>query len=430
MADLTRCNRGELEQAHATLSSRYREFQSRGLGLDMARGKPSPEQLALSGALLELPGRENFTTAGGVDCRNYGGVEGIPEARALFGEYLGVPPEQVIVAGNGSLALMHDALVQAWLYGVPGGEGPWSRLPRVRFLCPSPGYDRHFTLCEHLGVDMLTVDMTGEGPDMDAVARLAGEDPAVRGIWCVPRYSNPTGVVYSERVVRALAQMRTAAPDFRIFWDDAYAVHSLTGEPAPLTHLLDACTAAGQPERALLFGSTSKITLAGAGIAAMAASPANIEDARAHMGVRSIGPDKVNQLRHVRFLRDRSGILEHMRRHAALLRPKFEAVQAVFEAELGGKGVAAWTRPQGGYFVSLDTLEGCAREAVRLAAEAGVKLTPAGASFPYGRDPRDRNIRIAPSFPATEEIRTAMEVVAVCVQLASCKRLLGTGHGA
>lgn len=424
MTDLTTLDRTQLEAIHQALRARYREFRSMKLALDMTRGKPAPEQLDLSAPLLELPGRADYTSADGSDCRNYGSLEGIPEARALFAQYLELPPEQVIVGGNSSLTLMHDAVVRALLHGVPGGDGPWPQRAGTKFLCPSPGYDRHFAVCEQFGIEMITVDMDAHGPDMAAVERLAGADANVKGIWCVPRYSNPTGVTYSEDVVERLARMPTAAPDFRIFWDNAYAVHHLTDDPAPLTHVLHACEAHGHANRPLLFASTSKITFAGAGLAALGASRENIDDARRHLARQIIGPDKINQLRHARLFENLDAVHAHMRRHAALIKPKFDAVLDTFERELADTNVATWSRPKGGYFISLDTLDGCAKEVVRLAAQAGVRLTQAGATFPYGRDPRDRNIRIAPTFPKRDDVATAMEVLAVCVQLAAVRKLL------
>ncbi|MBP1774686.1 MAG: hypothetical protein H6Q86_692, partial [candidate division NC10 bacterium] len=303
------------------------------------------------------------------------------------------------------------------------GSTPWAAQRPVKFLCPSPGYDRHFAICEHLGIEMVPVDLRGNGPDMDAVERMAAEDASVKGIWCVPKYSNPTGDVYSDEVVQRLAGMRTEATDFRIFWDNAYCVHHLGTGPAPLADILAACRRAGHPERALLFGSTSKISFAGSGLAFMAGSTATMEWAKGHLGFQTIGPDKLNQLRHVRFFGDPAGIERHMQRHAAILKPKFDAVQEVLGRELSGKGVAEWTRPSGGYFTSVDTWDGCARRVIQLAAEAGVKLTPAGSTYPYKRDPRDRNIRIAPSFPPLADIRRAMEVLAVCIERVSLETL-------
>lgn len=398
---------------------RYEEVKKRGLSLDMTRGKPCAEQLDLSTGLLDCLGRD-YRAADGTDCRNYGLLDGLPEAKKLFAEFLEVTPGEIIVAGNSSLALMHDAIVKALLLGVPGGSQPWKDV-HAKFLCPSPGYDRHFGICQHLGIEMISVAMTEEGPDMDEVERLAGADADVKGIWCVPRYSNPTGVVFSDAVVDRLARMR-AAPDFRVFWDNAYAVHHLTASPRPLKNLLQACKAAGNPDRVLIFGSTSKVTFAGAGVAMVAASETNIAYLRQAMSFQTIGADKLNQLRHVRFFRDMQGIEAHMRKHAAILRPKFDAVSRILERDLGGTALARWSRPEGGYFVTIDTADGCARAVVRMAAEAGVKLTAAGATFPYGKDPRDRTLRIAPSFPSLAEIEQAMELVALCIRLADAER--------
>ena len=402
------------------LQARYDAFKARGLKLDMTRGKPSSEQLDLANGMLELPGRDDYTASDGTDTRNYGGVDGIPEMKELFAEMLDAPPASVIVGGNASLQMMHDAVVRALLHGVPDGDAPWSK-QRVKFLCPSPGYDRHFAICEHLGIEMIVVDMDGQGPDVDQVQKLAAADASIKGIWCVPKYSNPTGITYGDDVVRALATMKTAAPDFRIFWDNAYVVHDLYETSDPLLNVLRVAAEAGNPNRPLVFGSTSKISLAGAGVAAMAASSANVADAKRHLGIQTIGPDKVNQLRHVRFFRDMAGVQAHMAKHAALLRPRFEAVDRVFARELGGREIATWTKPRGGYFVSLDTLDGCASDVVRLADAAGVKLTPAGSTYPLRRDPNDRNLRVAPSLPPVDQVELAMEVVAVCVQLASLR---------
>lgn len=404
------------------LQARYDAFKARGLKLDMTRGKPSSAQLDLCNAMLDLPGHGDFTSADGTDTRNYGGADGLPEMKALFAGLLETTPANVIVGGNASLQMMHDTIVRALTHGVPDGSGPWARGP-IKFLCPSPGYDRHFAICEHFGIEMIVVEMNEGGPDVAQVQALVAADASIKGMWCVPKYSNPTGVTYSDDVVRALASMRTAAPDFRLFWDNAYVVHDLFETTDPLLNVLQAAADAGQPNRPLVFASTSKISLAGAGVAAMAASPANVADAKRHIGIQTIGPDKVNQLRHVRFFKDLAGLRAHMLKHAALLRPKFEAVDRVFERELGGTGVATWTKPRGGYFVSLDLLDGCAAEVVRLADGAGVKLTGAGATYPHQKDPRDRNLRMAPSLPPAEQVELAMEVVAVCVQLASLRAL-------
>jgi DNA-binding transcriptional MocR family regulator len=407
-----------LRASAPAIERRYAAFKDRKLSLDMTRGKPCAEQLDLSNGLLTILGPDDFRAADGTDCRNYGGLDGLPEAKALFAEFLEVSPAEVLVGDNSSLALMHDSVARALSHGVPGGEGPWAR-SAVKFLCPAPGYDRHFAICEHFGIEMVNVEMTSEGPDMEQVEGLAGADPAVKGIWIVPRYQNPLGVTCSERTVERLARMKTAAGDFRVFWDNAYAHHHLTDTPPRLANLLALAKAAGTADRVLLFGSTSKVSYAGAGIAMMGGSERNVGWLREHRSKSTIGPDKLAQLRHVRFFLTMEGIRAHMRKHAEILRPKFEAVGRVLERELGGTGLATWTRPVGGYFVSLDTPEGCARAVVRMAAEAGVKLTAAGATFPYGRDPRDRNIRIAPTLPALAEIETAMEVVSVCVKRAA-----------
>ncbi|HWO14870.1 MAG TPA: aminotransferase [Polyangiaceae bacterium] len=400
------------------LEARYAQFKARGLKLDMTRGKPSPEQLDLSDALLDRP-RRGYGALDGTDGRNYGGLDGLPEMKELFSPILGAPPEQIIIGGNSSLQMMHDAVVRALTHGVPGGAGPWGRLPRIRFLCPVPGYDRHFAICQHFGIEMLPVELRADGPDMDQVEELVLSDASIVGMWCVPKYSNPTGVTYSDRVVERLARMPAAAPDFRLLWDNAYAVHDLYSEGEPLADIISACRRAGNENRPLAFSSTSKISFAGAGVAALASSPANVADARRHLSIQTIGPDKINQLRHVDVFGDFAGIRRHMRRHAEILRPKFEAVTSILERELGGQGIASWTTPRGGYFISLDTLDGRASRVVALAEAAGVKLTAAGATFPRGHDPRDRNIRIAPTLPPLDQIRAAIEVVSVCVALAS-----------
>ncbi|KYF83103.1 aminotransferase [Sorangium cellulosum] len=425
MTELRSLSPDALASLTKELEARYDAFVARGLKLDMTRGKPSSEQLDLANGLLALPGANDLIASDGSDTRNYGGLDGLPEMKAIFAEMLEVPAAQVIVGGTSSLTMMHDAVVRALVHGVPDGNGAWAKQPKVKFLCPSPGYDRHFAICEHHGIEMITVDLSDAGPDMAQVERLVAEDASIKGMWCVPKYSNPTGTTYAPEVVRRLASMKAAAADFRLFWDNAYAVHDLYAEGDRLADIVSACQSAGNPNRPIVFASTSKISFAGSGVAAMASSPANVADAKKHLGIQTIGPDKVNQLRHVRFFKDYKGLLSHMQRHAELLRPKFEAVTSIFERELGGKGIATWTTPRGGYFVSLDTPDGSAKEVVRLADKAGVKLTGAGATYPYGRDPRDRNIRIAPSMPPLDQIRVAMEVVAVCVQLASARKLAG-----
>ncbi|MFG2502104.1 aminotransferase class I/II-fold pyridoxal phosphate-dependent enzyme [Streptomyces sp. NPDC048441] len=394
----------------------YQDLAGRGLSLDLTRGKPAPEQLDLSEDLLSLPGGRH-TSADGTDVRNYGGLQGLPELREIFAEVLQVPAGQLLALGNSSLELMHDCIVHALLSVVPGAESRWVDQERIAFLCPVPGYDRHFSLCARFGIDMIPVPMTAEGPDMDVVERLVAENPKVKGIWCVPKYSNPDGVSYSDETVARLASMQTAAPDFRIFWDNAYAAHHLTDQPAEIADLLAACAEAGHEDRAFVFGSTSKITAAGAGVAFFGSSPANIKWLLANNSKRSIGPDKINQLRHVMFLRDADGVRSHMERQRALLQPKFEAVARILAAGLGDTGLARWTDPEGGYFVSLEVADGCAKEVVRRAADAGIVLTPAGATHPYGDDPRDATIRIAPSYPSLAELEQAIEGLTVCVRL-------------
>jgi len=403
------------------LKDRYEAFQDQQLSLDMTRGKPCAEQLDLSNGLLTLVGGDDFKTPGGDDTRNYGGLGGIQEAKALFAEFMEVSSDEMIVHNNASLSLMHDVVANAMLHGVPGGSGPWGA--DAKFLCPCPGYDRHFTICEHFGIEMIVVGMDDSGPDMDSVAEQVAADASIKGIWCVPKYSNPTGATYAAAVVDRLASMPAAAADFRIFWDNAYTVHHLTDTHDELKNLLQACKDAGNPDRVYVFGSTSKVTFAGAGLGMVGASETNIGDIIKNMSVQAIGPDKVNQLRHVRFFKDMDGVRAHMVKHAAIIKPKFDAVLQVLDAELGDSGVAEWSRPNGGYFISLDAPPGCAAEIVAMAAAAGVKMTKAGATFPHGKDPEDRNIRIAPTLPSLDEIRQAMELLAVCVLRVSLENL-------
>lgn len=396
------------------LAERYAAFQAQNLALDMTRGKPCAAQLDLANDLLSAVDGTSWTSEDGTDTRNYGGLGGLPAARALCADFLEVGPGEVVVHNNASLSLMHDVVAWALLKGVPGGAAPWRDGP-AKFLCPAPGYDRHFSICEHFGIEMITVDMGADGPDMDTVERLVAQDAAIKGIWCVPKYSNPTGVTFSDAVVDRLAGMSAAAPDFRIFWDNAYTVHHLTETPDRLKNVLAACRAAGHEDRVLLFGSTSKVSFAGAGLGMVGGSATNVKWVLANMGMQAICGDKINQLRHVRFFGDMDGIAAHMRKHAAIIKPKFDAVLEILERELGPHGVADWSRPNGGYFISLDGPDGTAKAVVKMAADAGVKLTSAGATFPYGNDPRDRNIRIAPTLPSLAEIRQATELLAICM---------------
>ncbi|QJD91972.1 aminotransferase class I/II-fold pyridoxal phosphate-dependent enzyme [Duganella dendranthematis] len=392
----------------------YQAFKQLGLKLDMSRGKPAPEQLDLSNALAEaLP---TYKAADGTDARNYGGTIGLPEARALFAELLDVPAAQVVVDSSASLSLMHDVIVYSLLNGVPG-HAPWVQNP-VTFLCPVPGYDRHFAICEARGIKMINVPMNADGPDMDLVEKLVAEDASIKGMWIVPKYSNPGGVVYSDQVVQRLAAMKTAAPDFRLLWDDAYRFHHLGEKNVAVANILAACETAGNPDRAIVFASSSKISWAGSGVAALAASPANIAWWTKLSGIRSIGPDKINQLRHVRFLKDLPTVEALMEQHRQLLKPKFDAVLAQFQALLGDVPGVSWTHPDGGYFIDLITPDGAAKRTVELAKEAGIVLTPAGAAFPYGLDPLDRHIRIAPSFPSLAEINQAAQGIALSLKLA------------
>lgn len=425
MPEYASLSKPELEDLQKKLRAQYDSFRAKGLKLDMSRGKPGADQLDLSLPMLTCIGsREACRAEDGTDCRNYGVLAGLPEARRLFAGLLGVQPDEIIVGGNSSLNMMYDAIARAMTHGLPGSPAPWCKLPKVRFLCPCPGYDRHFAICEHFGIEMINVDMTPDGPDMAVVKRLAESDGSIKGIWCVPKYSNPQGYTYSDATVEAFAALRPAAPDFRIFWDNAYCVHHLDEHPDHLQNILDACRKAGREDMVYLFASTSKITFPGAGVAAMAASRTNIDATLKLMAAQTIGSDKLNQLRHVRFFRNTAGIAAHMKRHAALIKPKFDAVEQAFARNFAGTGIASWTAPHGGYFISFDGPDGCAGRTVALCKEAGVKVTPAGATFPYHKDPRDRNIRIAPTYPPVSELAAAIELFCLCVKLAAVEKLL------
>jgi DNA-binding transcriptional MocR family regulator len=414
----------ELVSEHESQTANYATLKTEKLTLDLTRGKPSPEQLDLSAALLSLPGDGDFRDGSGTDCRNYGGLNGLPELRAIFGELLGIPVENLIAGNNASLELMHDNIVFAMLYGTPDSARRWAAEETIKWLCPAPGYDRHFAITEALGIEMITIPMNNDGPDTRAIAALLANDPQIKGLWAVPNYANPTGAVFSEEVVRELVSMPAAAPDFRLFWDNAYAVHPLTDTAAPVIDVLGLAEAAGNPNRPLVFASTSKITFAGAGVSFFGASQANIDWYLSHASKKSIGPDKVNQLRHLRFFTDAEGVREHMQKHRALLEPKFALVRRILEDRLGASKVASWTEPKGGYFISLDVLDGTAARVIALAKEAGIALTAAGSAFPYRNDPEDKNIRIAPSFPQLPELEKAMDGLATCVLLAATEKLL------
>lgn len=426
----TKASTAELTSTLCLLQKQYSDFCSQHLTLNMARGKPAPSQLDLSNPLLEPP--MSFLLEDGDDARNYGCLKGIPECRRLLGETLGIEPDQIILGGNSSLNMMFDTLSLLCLFGTDGGH-PWMYHrfcgAPIRFLCPSPGYDRHFRICEEFGIEMIPVPLLSDGPDMDIVRHLVASDPLIKGIWCVPLHSNPQGVCYSDRIVTELASMETAADDFRIFWDNAYGIHHLY-EQVPLKNILDECRRHGHPNRTYYFFSTSKITFPGGGVALTASSPGNVKELLSHMSAQTIGHDKLNQLRHVQFFRSPEGILRHMDLLSAQLRPKFDLVLSTLDQKLGGTQLASWSRPLGGYFVSLDTFPGCAKRTVELASAAGVTMTPAGATFPYGVDPLDRNIRIAPSFPDLPDLALAMNVFTVCVKIAGIEKLLDDRKGA
>ena len=421
---------GELKSQLASLEAEYGRLGSLGLSLDLTRGKPGAEQVALSDALDGVL-QGDYRAMDGTDVRNYGGLDGLPEAKALFGSMLGVPAEETLVGGNSSLTLMYLTLDFALSEGLRGPGSAWGNEDSVKFLCPSPGYDRHFAICEHLGIEMIPVPMLEHGPDMDQVEARVREDSTIKGMWCVPRFSNPTGCVYSDATVDRIARLgRIAGEHFLVFWDNAYAVHTLYDDAPALASIRDRCAEHGTADSVFQFGSTSKITFAGAGVAFLSSSPDNLAALKAHLAFQTIGPDKVNQLRHVRFLRDIPTLTAHMRRHTLLIRPRFETVLETLDRELAGTGIGRWTVPRGGYFISFDTLPGLAREVVRLADEIGVKLTPAGATWPYGEDPEDRNIRLAPTFPSLEDVQETVAAFVVCVKLATVRQRLGIARSA
>ena len=424
MKNFTEASAAELKTMLKELKERYDSFCAQNLKLNMARGKPAPSQLDLCEPLLGK--MDSYTLEDGTDARNYGILDGIPECRRLLGETLGIAPDQIIIGGNASLNVMFDTLSFLCMFGTEGKE-PWlyhkfSGNP-VKFLCPVPGYDRHFTICEELGIEMIPVPLLEDGPDMGAVKELVAKDPYIKGIWCVPLHSNPQGVCYSDKVVDELASMETAAEDFRIFWDNAYGIHHIY-EEVPLKNILEACSAAGHPNRAYYFFSTSKISFPGAGVSLVASSPDNINELKKHMSAQTIGHDKLNQLRHVQLFKTPENLKNHMKLLAKQLRPKFDAVLDKLETNLAGTGLASWSTPKGGYFVSLDTLPGCAKRTVQLAKDAGVVMTGAGATYPYGKDPKDSNIRIAPTYPTLGELEQAMDIFTVCVQIAGIEKLL------
>lgn len=417
----------ELLKEKESLEAAYKDWQKRGLSLNMARGKPSEEQLDMTMPMMDvLNGSSDLFSEDGTDCRNYGGMDGISEAKRFMAGLMGVNPENVLVYGNASLSIMYDTVSRSMTHGVMGST-PWCKLDKVKFLCPVPGYDRHFKVTEFFGIEMINIPMTSEGPDMDLVEKYVSEDEAVKGIWCIPKYSNPQGISYSDETVKRFAALKPKAKDFRIFWDNAYAVHHLyEDDQDEILDIIGECEKAGNPDMVYEFCSTSKISFAGGGVAALAASKANLDFIKKQFTVQTIGYDKVNQLRHVRYFKDMDGVNKQMMKHAAIMRPKFEMVESVLEKELGGLGIGSWINPKGGYFICFEALEGCAKSIVAKAKEAGVTLTGAGAPFPYGKDPKDSVIRIAPSFPTMEDLKMAAEIFVVCVKLASVEKLLET----
>lgn len=415
----------ELLTLKESLNKEYAEAKAKGLALDMSRGKPSAKQLDVSLGLLDtINSSSDLKALDGTDCRNYGVLDGITEAKKLMADMMGTTPDHVIVYGNASLNIMYDQISRAYTHGILGNT-PWCKLDKVKFLCPVPGYDRHFAITERFGIEMINIPMSESGPDMGMVEEYVSKDASVKGIWCVPKYSNPQGYTYSEETVKRMAALKPAAEDFRIFWDNAYVIHDLYDDNKDeIADIISECEKAGNPDMVFEFASTSKVSFPGSGIAALATSANNIADIKKQLTIQTIGHDKLNQLRHVRFFKDINGLKEHMRKHAEFMRPKFEAVESVLEEELGGLGIGSWTEPKGGYFISFEAMDGCAKAIVAKCKEAGVKLTGAGATFPYGKDPKDSNIRIAPSFPTPEEMKQAADLFVLCVKLVSVEKLL------
>ena len=416
-------NQAQLQAEYAAVSQEFETLKGKGLKLDMSRGKPGKAQLDLVSGILTVLQKPEDCVVDGVDARNYGELSGLPCAKRYFAEILGCQPEECFIGGNASLTLMYDTIAKAYTHGLLHSEKPWAKLDTVKFLCPAPGYDRHFKISQSFGMEMITIEMTETGPDMDAV-EAAVKDPAVKGMWCVPKYSNPEGVIYSDETIRRIANLKPAAPDFLLMWDNAYCIHEFDGEFVPFADIITLCREAGNPDMVFEYASTSKVTLPGAGVSVMAASVDNIKYMTGLLGIQTISYDKVNQLRHVRFLKDKATTLELMKKHAAIMKPKFDAVVNALDREIAPLGIAQWKRPKGGYFVSVDTMDGLAKRTLALCKEAGVVMTGAGATFPYGVDPRDRNIRIAPSLPPVEELEAAIAVFCTCLKLAALEKLL------
>ena len=424
MKKYTEMSETELKEQLAVLTKEYEAAKAKGLKLDMSRGKPSPAQLDVSNEMLDIVNSETGCVSdSGTDCRNYGIMEGIPEARQLMGDFLRVPKENVFVCGNASLNIMYDCVSSAMLFGIMGST-PWCHLDKVKFLCPVPGYDRHFKITELMGIEMINIPMTENGPDMDMVEKLVSSDSSIKGIWCVPKYSNPQGIVYSDETVKRFAALKPAAKDFRIYWDNAYALHYIYDENIEIPEILSECAKAGNPDLVYEFCSTSKISFAGGGISAIASSEANLKWISKRMNVETISYDKINQLRHARYFKNGDGLRAHMRKHAEFLRAKFDVVLETLDRELTGLGAGSWMKPMGGYFISFDAVPGCAKAIVNKCKEAGVVLTGAGATYPYGKDPDDSNIRIAPSYPTLEELKQAAELFTLCAKLATVEKLL------
>lgn len=423
--DLRTASKEELLALKDELTSRYKECCDKKLKLDMSRGKPGADQLDLSEGLLSAVASNEEAVFEGTDLRNYGGLDGIPACKALFAEMLGLKPENVIIGGNASLTMMYDNIMRLWIFGDCNGSTPWGKLDKVKFLCPVPGYDRHFAICQQFGIEMINVPMNEAGPDMDMVEKLVSGDDSIKGIWCVPKYANPTGVVYSDEVVKRFAALKPAAKDFKIMWDNAYCVHHLTADKVEILNIFEEAAKHGNEDMIFQFASTSKVTFPGAGVACMTASVKNVKWTKNLLKVQAIGPDKINQARHVKFFKNAAGIAEHMEKHKAILAPKFKMVLDMLEANLGGTGAGSWISPKGGYFISFDSMPGCATRIYDLCKEAGVVITDAGATFPYGNDPENNNLRIAPSYPPVDELKAAMEVFCVCALLAAVEKKLG-----
>ena len=422
---LTEMSKEQLSAFKAECEKEYEAYKAKGMKLDMSRGKPGADQLDIAMPMFDVfTNSASMIADDGTDCRNYGMLTGIPDAKKLFGALLGVGTDEIIIGGNSSLSLMYDTVARAVTHGVYGSEKPWGKCDKVKFLCPAPGYDRHFAICETFGIEMITVPMKNDGPDMDMVEKLVAEDEAIKGIWCVPLYSNPDGLVYSDETVRRFANLSPKAKDFRIFWDNAYCVHYLKDAPDRILNILDECKKTGKEDMVFIFASTSKISFPGAGVAVMAGSVNNINQIAALMGIQCISYDKINQLRHVKYFKDMDGIMAHMAKHKEILAPKFNMVLDMLDKEIGELGILEWNKPNGGYFVSVNTLDGCAKRTVQLCKEAGVVLTGAGATFPYGKDPADKNIRIAPTYPPVSELEQAMNIFCISLKLASAEKLL------